>query len=1498
LFGKAPNSATRPSVLGILTQASTYGNTIPRIYGTGKSPLYVIWANGLRQSGSDKKLKQKKGNVPTYAINADFLIGSNPIMGAVRAWSNQTGYGLNFIKVTASSRGFAGANPGPLCLGAPNPNLPCSADNPGDPNFYCVVAVTATLPYDVTFNDYGGNGPDPRSGNFDLPLWNAAVIGPDISNPNMFQVDPWWYYWVPGSGPTVRFGPFGGDVVLNIYYAQMTDRGSPLAQLNLVFEPQLGSGPEYLFEGRVDDGSLVGADFTNQQIIYPPYAGTGSPGLDLGASAMMPNLRLEVLGSYGVKPTQVTGAIDGKPHVAADADFTDMIEDIFRMGMSQSDPAQTSPSPFSDIQFGLNCGQRPTVVQKYCYHNIQAFLSGPQPYQLPNTAGNILVVAASGGPSFSSNGVNGDSEIIDDAGNIWIPCFSTAVVGYQMWYCVNCKAFPAGNKVTVNPNVADGDLGGGWNMTLLEITGVDSFDGFVAGGATDSITTANDRGLADFILGFAFYGPGGNARPLNIPHWTIEVAKDSSFTFMSRKVTNPGTYDFVPDQVPQATGLLSFKATEPANFPKPLGNILDYDSLQLTKLQDRAFNLFGDLVMDTQKQAKDWLEDIGIAANAAYVWSGFKLKVIPRSEVSNAGNGAIYIAPTAAGPIASLTPSDFIGSESEAILKIARKAPVDRDNIIQIQHPNHPTAWDAIVTSMPDNAGIAKYGPRKADPKVVSCIPRADVATRIISVMIKRANYIINSYKGKLQAKWKLLEPMDLVLVTEPLLGLFAVPMMIVSVEEDEQFNLNVEFEDYYYAAHEPVVATTTDNQSFVPRTDIDPGSINPPIIFLAVPGMLKNLPAGNYLVYALSGGPDWGGAMIFASSDGTSDYQQIGQQFGKSTMGVLTSPWQEGIDPDFINSLAVDLSESTGALTNFSLTDENNFVSLFYVEGGLDCAGLAQQQSGQNQFTVGPITSDGGVSVGPDTNYVTDVTLKPNSIVVLAFHNDDTFSTTNGSITPSSITSARGLVFNQVAANRASFELDPDNPIDKEVRFITTVFYIAKTGDLSGLDTVTAIAPAALANAGTHTFLVEGTDLDSPVDFANNFDGIPPASQFSNELFLSIKLADASNVLAPASDLTVLGLFGRDCLVSKFAATPGPVAINIAVTGGNFFFPIAPAVQCTLSLKGRNSSGSVGGGIPYELGSYAVADPTTQYGYTILAGGSDSIRRGVYATPIVTHPAGSDFALIDQHTTKIQIDPTWIGKTVFFKFPSFNKFGQHLQQLADCPAYPFTIPLPCSVAIQGTGATLSVDVTAPAPGNFSIPHGLGQVPKLALIEMTSDGSIYFTPVRYDGTNLYLTATDTGVTAKIYVWAGQPGGEIPFTSTVGNFSVTHSLGFTPSVIAIQMTSDGVVYMQSPSADSNHIYLTASEAGLTGYIIAWLPDTGGTVTTPFTSVTLAPTAPDTFIVPHGLGAIPSAVIFKMFSDGKIYFQKPLMFDGTNLYLIASEAGLTGVAQCIG
>jgi hypothetical protein len=425
LSGKS-QSGTAPYAMGSLLQAATYGATIPVIYGTTMSPLLAIWAANLRQGGSTKKFKQLKKGITAYCENIDFLLGHNLILGVLQMWNNGGTIPLNYTSVTFNlSGGLLDTFPLSFNIGA------------SDAFFYAVVGVTLAKTYSVTFDDYGGQGPQTLAGTYNIPLWNNLHAGPDPTGNSGYRNFPYTYRWQPSYGGFVYFDDFKAGTIgdITIHYAQLIAATSflpPIQKERLTFEASLGEGTEY------SDASL-----SAQQIIYPMYAGLESSSIDLGSGGVIPQLQAEVQGKWGLYPQ-------------GDGDFADMIEDIFKSGVAQAAiGAASSTTPgFTQLEHGLSGYDYPGCIQFKGETDVEEFTQAPITYNQSVTKGNFLVVIGFTG------GVGGVTpSISDSAGNSW-----TSVVNgtkYNVWWAQANATGPV--KVTVTGQGFD------WGTTLIRL---------------------------------------------------------------------------------------------------------------------------------------------------------------------------------------------------------------------------------------------------------------------------------------------------------------------------------------------------------------------------------------------------------------------------------------------------------------------------------------------------------------------------------------------------------------------------------------------------------------------------------------------------------------------------------------------------------------------------------------------------------------------------------------------------------------------------------------------------------------------------------------------------------------------------------------------------------------------------------------------------------------------------------------------------------------------
>jgi hypothetical protein len=886
-FHKAA-AATKPTALGSMLQSSTYGMTIPMVFGRVLSPVLSIWAAHLRSGGSDKKKKTLfKKSPPTYVENIDFILGHNPIFNVLQIWRNQSdNFPLNFTTYTH------------------NAGLAQTTITIPDADFFAVIGVTFNCELSGTFDDYGAAGSvvyDDAAQEF--PMWNCALHGSEITDPNHMRLYPYVYSWRPSDGPTILL-PFGTPAgtgrtgftptsSITIYYAQLSSligNVSPLSKLMLEFESSLGNN------------ASIYTPAPSQQITYPQYAGVGSTSLDLGSAGTIPQLRAELLGSHFFFPS-------------GDAEFADIIEEVFRSGMVQGGEG------LSYIQHGCNCNGLPGPVQKDFYSQTIHSVAYMNFYQ-PNRTGAILLAAGTvyGGGLLMP--------IADTAGNTWTRFFDAFAglgnAAATAAYVNGCLASDPINQVTIDGSPGENPAG-----IILELDpSLDTVDATAgtsgsSGTPTLSITTTGPAYIVAFLLMNI-----GNSELYETPqHWEDlspfhgPMVNDNFNSYnqaFGRWVNAAGTYTITIEGTTGSwnVAMIAVSQSSPANYPKALGTIVDIPTMNEVRLQCRAGGLIGSLTMDQQRSASDWLKDLYMAANAAPVWSGFRLKSIPWSEVSAFGNGAVYTAPTADGPLADLKENDLIVDGEKSIVTVDRVSQLDADNIFQIQHLDRDNQYSPSTSSQPESGAIALYGPRKHQPDVLNMIVSPAVARKLLAIQVRRTVYLRNTYKFTMRAPLLQLEAMDLITITDSKLGIDALPVRLTKIVETDAYELECEAEPFVYGANAPNDLPVTTADPYAPDLGVVPGPINVPII-MEPPGRMCLSGKAELWTIVSDTDANYGGSIVYVSADGGSSYTESGITFGNATMGDVTSDWPLDADPDTTNPLSVDLSESSGELNS-----------------------------------------------------------------------------------------------------------------------------------------------------------------------------------------------------------------------------------------------------------------------------------------------------------------------------------------------------------------------------------------------------------------------------------------------------------------------------------------------------------------------------------------------------------------------------------------------------
>lgn len=425
------------------------------------------------------------------------------------------------------------------------------------------------------------------------------------------------------------------------------------------------------------------------------------------------------------------------------------------------------------------------------------------------------------------------------------------------------------------------------------------------------------------------YDLGDNA---SLPNHTFEV--DGLLPFSA------GIRDALPSDI--LVDYLS-DAHHGAGFPAgKIGNLTQWANYCT------AAGLFLSPAYTAQEQASEALARLFQCGNAAPFFSEGVLKVVPYGDTPITGNGVTYTPSNTAQY--ALTDDDFLGETDDPVI-VLRGNPADAFNQVQVKYTNRLNQYNDDVVEAKDQANIELYGLRPMQPIDLGDICDINAARAVAQIALQRSLYIRNTYRFTVGWKYCLLEPMDIVTLTEDSgTGLSNVAVRITSIEESEDGAFSVEAEDFVGGIASHVAYPTQQAGGYSGNYNISPGSVNPPVIFDA-PGRMTD--SGFEVWFAVAGAdPNWGGANVYVSTDG-STYALAGSIASRSRYGYLSAPMNSGADPDATNTAAVDLTTSLGALVSGTATDADLLNTLCYCDGELFSYQTATLTA-SNKYTLG----------------------------------------------------------------------------------------------------------------------------------------------------------------------------------------------------------------------------------------------------------------------------------------------------------------------------------------------------------------------------------------------------------------------------------------------------------------------------------------------------------------------------------------------------------------
>jgi hypothetical protein len=311
--------------------------------------------------------------------------------------------------------------------------------------------------------------------------------------------------------------------------------------------------------------------------------------------------------------------------------------------------------------------------------------------------------------------------------------------------------------------------------------------------------------------------------------------------------------------------------------------------------------------------------------NTAPVWSSGRLKMVPLCDEVVTGNGRTFTPNTV--PVYELDDTAYTPSgDGESPIRVNLKTSADRHNHIRVQYRDRANQYNDNIAEAKDQSDARVNGLRTKPVVAAKWICTAAAAQRVAQHLLQRSLYVTADYTFPLPWHFALLEPGDLVTLTDAELEMSQFPVRITEIQETEDGDLMLTCEDYPPGVASAPQYPAPVSSGYQHDYNAAPGSVNAPFMFEA-PAELTT--TGLEVYAAVRGdGAAWGGCQVWVSLDG-SNYRQVGELNGGSRYGALSAAAAASA-----SSFAVDGLKSTDQLLNGSTADAIALNTLCYIAG------------------------------------------------------------------------------------------------------------------------------------------------------------------------------------------------------------------------------------------------------------------------------------------------------------------------------------------------------------------------------------------------------------------------------------------------------------------------------------------------------------------------------------------------------------------------------------
>lgn len=355
--------------------------------------------------------------------------------------------------------------------------------------------------------------------------------------------------------------------------------------------------------------------------------------------------------------------------------------------------------------------------------------------------------------------------------------------------------------------------------------------------------------------------------------------------------------------------------------------------------------------LDQQVSAADVIRTAALLTNAAPVWTGGQLKMVPYADTTETGNGRTFTPDTT--PVYDLDDECYVPQADAPPVRAKLKSPAERTNHHRVECLERDQGYSPSIGEAKDTADIDANGLRPADILQAHWICSTPVARKVAQVQLQRSLAVCAEYTFNLPEHYALLEPADLVTLTDATLQLQREGARITVIEEGADGELTLTAEEVPAGTMSAATYAAQAGGGWQHDYNVAPGNVDAPFIFEA-PAALSI--TGLEVYAAVRGsGANWGGCQVWVSLDGT-NYKQVGVVYGGARYGSLSASAAAGATSIAVSGLG------SAQLISGSAADASALQTLCYV-GGTNPEFLAYQDAtltGAGAYTLGGLVHAG----------------------------------------------------------------------------------------------------------------------------------------------------------------------------------------------------------------------------------------------------------------------------------------------------------------------------------------------------------------------------------------------------------------------------------------------------------------------------------------------------------------------------------------------------------